>query len=173
MAAKKRARKKAGSTKSGNFVPQARPYVSEPIRFRVQDHENPFYRADIQLHGLDHSGPSYEARVFLNNANADGRTPQTAVSGYAGSFYVFGHGTCFGDPGHCEVHADRRTRDFRAGHPLTPAFKRLTITEALRRVAAKQTAITVTIVPIITGGDAGCDLQNALRFERLHLVTYD
>src|SRR6266480_3079079 len=54
-----------------------------------------YVRADLEFIGVDHSGASYEGRVYLNNANADANTQPTEMNGYAGSFYIFGHGGCF------------------------------------------------------------------------------
>ena len=175
MAKKKnQSKEESATTPRVPFIPQGHIFVSKPIEFRPSALENTFARADLQLHGLDHSGASYEGRIFLNNAEADVSTPRMEKYGYAGSFHVFGHGTCYGDVGHCEVHGERRSRDLRPSHPLTRAFKRIPITNALRHaIAGSETPVTVTIVPVIQGGDVGCDLVDVLHFERLRLVTYD
>ena len=62
-----------------------------------------YVRADLEFIGVEHAGASYEARVYVNNPTADVNTEPTEGNGYAGSFYVFGHGGCFGDAGHCDV----------------------------------------------------------------------
>lgn len=179
MATKRNPRKPASPTRtrtSGDdkqFLLAGQPFHSKKMSFRMNKLENEFRRADLQLHGLDHAGVSYEGRVFLNNKKANALTPTTKSEGYAGSFHVFGHGTCFGDVGHCDISSSRRTRDLRSGHPLTRAFKRLPITDALRRAAKGNATITVAIVPIIRGGDNGCDLVNVVRFDQLKIVTYD
>src|ERR1700744_5231044 len=92
---------------------------SQPIPTGALDRT--FARADVEFHGVDHSGPSYEGRVFLNTPDADATT-ELAAPGYAGSFYIFGHGGCLGDVGHCDVVARRRF-DPRPAHPLTPIDK--------------------------------------------------
>jgi hypothetical protein len=66
-------------------------YVSAPLPLPVQLEETDFERADLVFYGVEHSGPSYEGRVFLDAPDADGNTPLDSASGYAGSFYVFGH----------------------------------------------------------------------------------
>ena len=145
-------------------------FVSNPIRLPVRELENEFERADLEFHGVDHSGPSFEARVFLNNPDADESTKLTEDSGYVGSFYIFGHGGCYGDFGHCEVPAGaRRPFDKRPPHPLKPVEKRLTVTEVLRKIAEKSGEITVTVVPVLPLGISG----DVLHFEGVSIVTYD
>jgi len=130
-----------------------------------------FKRADIEFHAIDHEGASYEGRVFLNNPKATEKTPRTAAQGYAGSFHVFGHGGCWGDPGHCDI-LPRRPYDPRPGHPLTPGRKTLIATEAVRRALKQGSEITVTVVPVVRDAPARVDAENVLRFERLKIVTY-
>jgi hypothetical protein len=110
---------------------------------------NDFSRADIEFDGLDHSGCSYEGRIFVNNEDADADTPTTAETGYAGSYYVFGHGGCFGDEGHCDV-APRSPYDPRPPHGLWPIRKVVIATDAIRRAADAGPTMKVTVVPVIT-----------------------
>ena len=147
----------------------ANKYTSQEIRLDTLDRD--FTRADIELHGLDHAGASYEGRVFLNNTDADGTTRLSAESGYAGSFYIFGHGGCFGDEGHCDVHP-RRLYDPRPAHPLSTRRKVMIATEAVRRAIEQGETATVTVVPIITGTNEKCDTENALKFDKVVIVTY-
>jgi hypothetical protein len=93
--------------------------------------------------------------------------------GYAGSFYIFGHGGCLGDAGHCDVAGHREPFDFRSPHPLTPASKRITVTAALREVAKSAKEATITIVPIITAAIEQHDRENVFRFEDMRFVSYD
>jgi tyrosinase len=131
-----------------------------------------FNRADIQFHDLDHSGASYEGRVFLNNPAADERTARVPESGYAGSFHIFGHGGCLGDPGHCDV-VPRRPHDPRPAHPLTPARKLVVATEAVRRAMDGGTEITVTVVPVVLSTTPAAGRPDDLvRFEQVRIVTY-
>jgi tyrosinase len=106
------------------------------------------YRADIEFHNVDHAGASYEGRVYLNTPDADADTPTTPDAGYAGSYHVFGHGGCLGDPGHCEV-KDRRQYDPRPAHPLTKAKKVVIATDAVERAIKGGGDATVTVVPIV------------------------
>jgi tyrosinase len=105
------------------------------------------YRADIEFHHVEHDGASYEGRVYLNNPNADETTGYDDPS-YAGSYHIFGHGGCLGDPGHCEV-KPRRRYDPRPAHPLTPAKKVVIATEAVSSAIKQGDTVTVTVVPIV------------------------
>ena len=130
-----------------------------------------FTRADIEFLGLDHAGSSYEGRVFLNNPKADEHTPRSGESGYAGSYFIFGHGGCLGDVGHCEV-KPRDPFDPRPGHPLTGATKVLIATEELRGVLSVD-KVTVTIVPVILSvGPQGGDEEDLVKLDSIRIVTY-
>lgn len=149
-------------------------YVSGPITIPLFGEDEEFSRADLEFHGVDHSGSSFEARVFLNNPEADERTPRKAESGYAGSFYIFGHGGCFGDAGHCDVpSAPVDPFDRRPPHPLTPQQKTVIVTDALKRLRSNQGgSFTVTVVPVPSDSPVRAE-DDILRFERISLVTYE
>ncbi len=132
-----------------------------------------YVRAELELRQVEHRGASFEVRFFLNNSKATQRTPTTAEDGYAGSSWVFGHGRCYGDEGHCLVPEQYREEDRRRPHPLTPLELHVDVTEAVRRVVATTTKLTVTLVPIIQAANDACDLVNVLEFEALALVTYN
>jgi hypothetical protein len=133
--------------------------------------DSSFTRADIEFSGVDHAGSSYEGRVFLNNPDADARTARSPEAGYAGSYFIFGHGGCLGDAGHCDV----RTRDAydpRPGHPLTGARKVLIATDELRPVLDGD-KLTVTIVPVIRSvGPQSRDDENIVKLDEIRIVTY-
>lgn len=130
-----------------------------------------FTRADIEFHGLDHAGATYEGRVFLNRPDATEQTPR-AVPEYAGSYFIFGHGGCLGDPGHCDVRP-RRFYDPRSEHPLTPTLKVVIATEALRRARDGAESITVTVVPILLSTNAAVgDPDDLVHYGQVRIVTY-
>ena len=85
--------------------------------------------------------------MYLNKPDADENTGYDDPS-YAGSYHIFGHGGCLGDPGHCEV-KPRRKYDPRPAHPLTPAKKVVIATKAVKREIERADEVTVTVVPII------------------------
>jgi hypothetical protein len=105
-----------------------------------------FRRADLEFYGIDHFCASYVARVFLNDRSVTPANASEDRPSYAGRFSIFGHERCSGDEGHCEAHAARRRFDDRRSHPLTRAFKRVTITDALRRALATRKQLTVTVI---------------------------
>jgi hypothetical protein len=145
-------------------------FVSPPIPLAGLDRR--FSRADLVFHGLDHSGPSYEVRIFFGRTDAAADTPKAAGEGYVASFYLFGHGGCAGQPGHCEVPESRRPFDVRPPHQLLPATRWVTVTEAVRQAMEGGAALTVTavLVPVSGRGRGDDDLAAP---ERVSLVTYD
>lgn len=149
------------------------PFVSTPIS--LAGIGAGFHRADLVFHGLDHSGPSYEVRIFFNRTDATADTPLTADHGYVRSFYLFGHGGCAGQPGHCEVPDSRRPYDFRPPHQLTPATRWVTVTEAARQALAGGRELTVTLVPVVTtaSGARWDEDDEVMGLDHVSLVTYD
>ncbi len=155
-------------------------FVSTPTTVTLRPPADPFDRADLEIHGLDHSKASFEGRIFLNHPDADAATPPDAEHGYAGSFFVFGHGGCAGDEGHCDVPTDPdRPFDLRYEHQLTRVTKRVTISDQLRRTIADsgEGDLAVTVVPVIDPLDADDHpealMTDLLDFKRVALLTYD
>lgn len=146
--------------------------AAEPFPVPVRDGQPAFARADLRFLGVDHRGDSFEGRVFLDAADATAATRLEPDAGYAGSFYVFGHGPCFGDEGHCNVpQGPIHPFDFRRPHELNPQVMVVTVTEALRRTVERGgSEVQVTLVPT-NAHDA--ELGEVFRFERAGLVTYD
>jgi hypothetical protein len=148
------------------------PNTVSPPPLPVADLDAEFYRADIEVRGIEHGGATYQARIFLNNPGADEDTPRTAETGYAGCFHIFGHGGCLGDPGHCDV-VPREPHDPRPAHPLTPAFKIVPATDAVRRALQAGDEITVTIVPVILSTTPAVGRpDDVLKFDHVRVVTY-
>lgn len=143
--------------------------TSEPIDAAALD--SGFARADIEFEGLDHSTASYEGRVFLNKPDADDATQPTDPA-YAGSYFIFGHGGCLGDVGHCDV-MPRRPFDPRPAHPLTPTRKVVIATDPIRQALAEASELTVTVVPIIlsTSPRVGRP-DDIIKYEQVRIVTY-
>jgi tyrosinase len=153
---------------------QAKIYTSKPVPIDFAGPEHRYVRSDLEIYGIYHGGPSYEGRIFLNNSKADQTTARTRENGYAGSFYIFGHGGCLGDPGHCEVNEEKREEyDFRSPHPLTPAKKKVTVTNTLREIAKTNKTATITVVPVVTATNELCDDLDVFRFEKMRFVSYN
>jgi hypothetical protein len=142
-------------------------FTSRPIELPTGD--DPFKRADLIFYGIDHSGPSFEARVFLDAPRNLARDSDRDHPNYVGSFFIFGHGGCFGDPGHCDVPTERDPFDLRPPHPLEPALRILTVTDAIRGlIAGGKTKTAVTIIIHTAAGDP----EDVLAFETVRLATY-
>jgi hypothetical protein len=146
--------------------------TEQAFKVPVWEGQPGFHRADLHLHGVQHRGDSYEGRVFLDNPEAAPATPLEIESGYAGSFYVFGHGPCYGDDGHCAVpEGPIHPFDYRRPHALNPRLAVVTITEALQRlIDSGGSEFTVTVVPSNVRDE---EVGDILHFDQLSLVTYD
>jgi hypothetical protein len=135
-----------------------------------------YLRADLEFHGVDHSKASFEGRLFINNATAGPDTAADDGSGYAGSFWIFGHGGCAGAEGHCEPPQERRAFDFRPPHQLIPVSKRVIVTDRLRALVAPGADFTVRIVPVVRAEHASTLpaglVTDLLHVERVDLRTY-
>lgn len=150
--------------------------MSEPLKVDLREFQKKIYRADLEFNGIDHSGASYEGRVFVNNPHADYDTEKKAEAGYVGSLYIFGHGGCFGDMGHCDVQTNRRSYDFRSAHQLTPIKKRLIITDPLFKGIKNKDKLIVTIVPILPRGMMMTNIkhpEDVVKLESISLIMYD
>jgi hypothetical protein len=141
-------------------------FTSDPLE--LPPAERPFERADLIFYGLDHSGPSYEAQVFMG-ARGVGGEPDRSHRAYVGAFFIFGHGGCFGDVGHCDVPAATYPFDLRPAHQLEPAVRILTVTEPLRAMLEQGLTTAKVTVVAHTEGRAS---DEVLTFETLRLATY-
>jgi hypothetical protein len=141
-------------------------FTSEPIELPPEG--RPFARADLLFYGLDHSGPSYEGLVFFDARGVGGEADATHRA-YVGSFFIFGHGGCFGDLGHCDIPTERDPFDLRPPHQLEPAVRILTVTDALKSLmdrgveGAKVTVNARSVDP---------RSPDVLSFDTVRLATY-
>jgi tyrosinase len=141
-------------------------FTSTPIELPPPD--RPFVRADLAFYGLDHSGASFEGQVFLDTRGV-GRGAGADHRAYVGSFFIFGHGGCFGDVGHCDVPAERDPFDLRPPHQLEPAVRILTVTEPVKALLERDVEAAKATVIARTAGRAPA---NVLAFEKVRLMTY-
>jgi hypothetical protein len=141
-------------------------FTSAPIE--LPESAGEFARADLIFLGVDHSGASFEARLFLDAPDADKSWPRDHAAG-CGSFIIFAHGGCFGAAANCDVPASRDAFDLRPPHPLLPAIRIVTVTEAIRRrLETGAAAVTVTVVAHAAGGRP----DDVLAFETVRLAFY-
>lgn len=141
-------------------------FTSAPLELPPAD--RPFARADLIFYGLDHSGASFEARVFMDPRGV-GRDAGTGHRAYVGSFFILGHGGCFGDVGHCDLPRERDPFDLRPAHQLEPALRILTVTDAVRHLLERGVEAAKVTVVAETEGRAPNDV---LAFETVRLATY-
>ncbi|HVY96178.1 MAG TPA: hypothetical protein VHA54_04380 [Solirubrobacterales bacterium] len=141
-------------------------FTSAPIELPPAD--RPFARADLIFYGLDHSGASFEARVFMDPRGV-GRDADSGHRAYVGAFFIFGHGGCFGDVGHCDLPRERDPFDLRPAHQLEPALRVLTVTDAVRGLLERGVEAAKVTVTAHTEGRAPDDV---LAFETVRLATY-
>jgi tyrosinase len=142
-------------------------YTSPPLE--LPDAEQPFERADLIFYGLDHAGDTFEARVFVNAPKRLDQSAGRDHPDYIGSFFIFGHGGCFGDEGHCDVPAERDPFDFRLPHQLEPAVRILTVTDVVQElVEAGADTAKVTVIAETLGERP----NDVLAFDTVRLATY-
>lgn len=108
-----------------------------------------FKQAEVRLHRVPQLPRSCFIRVFLNLPDANADTPIEGEH-YAGYLAVFGHGECYGGPGHCDPPpARRRDHDLRPRDHNTPRNHRVDVTGSARRLfAGGATSLQITLVVI-------------------------
>jgi len=130
----------------GMEAPIAR-FVSRPIP--IDKKAKSFRKAEIRLHWVPQLVRSCFVRAFLNQPGADASTPLQDNPSYAGYLAIFGHGECYGGPGHCDLPPPRaRAYDQRPRSHNTPRNHRIDVTEAARRLLEKSDELTVTLIVI-------------------------
>jgi tyrosinase len=129
-----------------------------------------FQQAEVRLHRVPQLPRSCFVRVFLNLADANAKTPLTDEH-YGGYLAIFGHGECYGGPGHCDLPPSRpRPFDIRARHHNTPRNHRINVTACAKRLLKDARALTITLVVI--GANYAEDLE-LLRLEGVSLNFLD
>jgi len=141
-------------------------FTTDPIELPPADHR--FQRSDLLFYGVDHSGPSYQAQVFLDPRGV-GRGADSGHRAYVGSFFILGHGGCFGDLGHCDIPSASDPFDLRPAHQLEPALRIVTVTEAVRTLLERGVDAAKVTVVARTEEQASNDV---LAFDRVRLATY-
>ena len=140
-------------------------FTSKAIELPPADH--PFERADLIFYGLDHSGDSFEGQVFLDS-RAVSRDAGADHRAYVGSFFILGHGGCFGDVGHCDVPSGADPFDLRPAHQLEPAIRILTVTDAVRSLVERGREQAVVTVMAKASGRS----NEVLAFDTVRLASY-
>ena len=132
-----------------------------------------FKRADLEFYGINHFRPSYTVHVFFNDKRVDVKTCNESKESYAGRFSILGHPQCVGDDGHCDMPTDHRRFDDRPSHPLTPAFRRIIVTDALRKAAKSSDTLTITLLISSSGEAKKKNGKKLFDFVSAQLVTFE
>ncbi|HET6843776.1 MAG TPA: tyrosinase family protein [Candidatus Angelobacter sp.] len=147
----------------GRFVSRPMP-ISDSVR-------TAFQQAEVRLHRVPQLPRSCFVRVFLNLPDANTQTPLTSDH-YAGYLAIFGHGECYGGPGHCDLPPQRpRPFDLRGRHHNTPRNHRVNVTACAKRLLGKG-ASTLSITLVVIGADYVED-KELLRLEGVSLNFMD
>jgi hypothetical protein len=145
-------------------------YVSPTIHLTARQTARRFARADLVFYGVDAGSASFSANVYIDPAGTDPDLTPGRTAGYAGFFFILGHGGCFGDAGHCDVPQKRDAFAIGPPHGLTPQTKLVNITDELKMSSYEE--IVVTVLPVSRSAH-GPLLIDALEFSSLRLLTYD
>jgi len=122
-------------------------FVSAPLK--IDPRAPGFKTAEIRMHWVPQLLRSCFVRAFLNQPGADASTPVRGNPHYAGYLAIFGHGECYGGPGHCELPPPRsRPFDQRPRHHNTPRNHRLDVTAAARRMLESGDELQITLLVI-------------------------
>jgi hypothetical protein len=144
-------------------------YVSPPIKLTGAQAAGEFDRADLVFYDVGAGSASFAANVFIDPVGTTPDLTPSRIDGYAGFFFILGHGGCFGDAGHCDVPQTRDPFEIGPPHGLTPQTKLVDITDQLK--ASSHDSIIVTVLPT-TRSTSGPLLIDALTFSSLRLLTY-
>lgn len=144
-------------------------FVSRPLSIPAEMQN--FNRAEVRLYRVPQLTRSCFIRVFLNDPAADATTPVEGNPHFAGYLAVFGHGPCYGGPGHCALPPPLpRAGDQRPRSHNTPRNHRIDVTAAARRALA--TADTLRITLVVIGVDYQED-NDLLKLEGVTLTLLD
>ena len=130
-----------------------------------------FGTAEVRLHRVPQLIRSCFVRVFLNLPDANAATPLDHPN-YAGYLAIFGHGACYGGPGHCDPPPPRaRKYDLRPRSHNTPRNHRVNVTACAERLI-KNGASELAVTLVVIGADYQEDPE-LLRLDGLSLNFFD
>jgi tyrosinase len=144
-------------------------FVSAPIKINAKAKD--FKKAEIRMHWVPQLVRSCFVRAFVNDPAADASTPVRGNPRYAGYLAIFGHGECYGGPGHCDLPPARaRPFDRRPPSQNTPRNYRLDVTAAVRRMLETGGDLQITL--LVVGVDYR-EERDLLRLEGVSLNLLD
>jgi tyrosinase len=152
----------------GLEAPVAR-FVSKPIKLDAA--AKGFRKAEVRLHWVPQLMRSCFVRAFLNQPGADATTELQGNPHFAGYLAIFGHGACYGGPGHCDPPPPRpRDYDLRTRSHNTPRNHRIDVTKAAKHLLQKTDRLQITL--LVIGADYQED-HELLKLEGVSLNLLD
>ncbi len=130
-----------------------------------------FRSARLDFHQLKPPIESYFLRAYIDNPEADASTPRSDSS-FAGQLVLFGHGDCYGAPGHCNPNSQGRDKyDLRRKHPLRSKSTHysINITKALKHARENGNEIHTLRLIAINGDGEQVSVSN-LWFSNFSIV---
>jgi len=122
-------------------------FLSKPIK--IDQNAKGFRKAEIRLHWVPQLLRSCFVRAFLNQPDADASTPLQGNPHFAGYMSVFGHGPCYGGPGHCDPPPPRpRDYDWRTRSHNTPRNHRIEVTKSAKTLLESTDKLQITLLVI-------------------------
>jgi tyrosinase len=147
-------------------------FVSKPIE--ITDRARKFSKAEIRMHWVPQLVRSCFVRAFINQPGADATTEISDNPHYAGYLAIFGHGECYGGPGHCDVPPSRaRPFDQRPRSHNTPRNYRLDVTKAVRRMLDRKKDVGELQITLLVIGVDYREEKDLLRLEGVSLNLLD
>jgi tyrosinase len=143
-------------------------FVSTPVK--VPKTARDPRQVEVRLHRVPQLERSCFVRVFLNLPDANASTPPEGDH-FGGYLAIFGHGECYGGPGHCAVPGQPRPFDLRPRSHSTPRNHRVNVTRAARALL-KAGAGSLQVTLVVIGADY-CEENELLRMENLSINFLD
>ena len=144
--------------------------ISQPIP--INEVTQGFRKAEIRLHWVPQLSRSCFVRAFLNQPGADAQTQLDGNPHYAGYLSIFGHGACYGGPGHCDTPPPKaRDHDHRTRSHNAPRNHRIDVTECAKKLLASNVS-ELQITLVVIGADYAED-TDLLKLEGVSLNFLD
>ena len=143
-------------------------FVSNPVK--VPRAARDPRQVEVRLHRVPQLERSCFVRVFLNLPDANASTPPEGDH-FGGYLAIFGHGECYGGPGHCAIPGQPRAFDLRPRSHNTPRNHRVNVTRAAKALL-RAGAASLQVTLVVIGADY-CEENELLRMENLSINFLD
>ena len=146
-------------------------FTSEPVT--IPEAARAKHRvAEIRLNQVPQMPLSCYVRAFVNQPDANAQTPVHDNPHYAGYLAIFGHGECYGGPGHCDIPpAQPALFDLRERTHNNPRNHRIDATACIKKLIERgETDFQVTLVVVGVDGE---EMRDFLRLDSVALNFKD